>query len=100
MAVTRYSYNAAAPLGSVLSISLDRLSTGRAELLRWYQAADTITNGGTNKMALIGGDFGATLSADATLMWDQMSTIKNLLDAQDPGGLAAAIASGDKGTPG
>lgn len=100
MAVTRYSYDASKALGGVLSVALNKLSEGRAGLLRWTAAADAATDAGTNKMALIGGDFGATTSADATLMWDQNLTIKTLLNTADVGGYGAAVASGDKGTPG
>ena len=100
MAVTFVYYDTATPMGGLLSVAVNKLTEGRQLLDRWYEAANAATNAGTAAMNLIGGDFGAVTSADATLMWAQAPTIKNLLDADDPGGLAIALGSLDQGVPG
>lgn len=99
MAVTYVIYNPATPIGAELAKAANALTEGRASLERAFAAINTATNGGASRDNLIGGDFGALNSANASLMWDQTWAAKNLLDSIDAGGYAAAVASLDKGQP-
>jgi len=100
MAITYASYDTSKPNGGTLAQAVDYLRRGRDLLNRAYAAANAATDAGSDTTKLVDGDFGATDNTNAQRMWDQMSTIKTLLDGDDAGGLSAAVGSLDKGLSG
>jgi hypothetical protein len=97
MAVTYAEFDASKPHGGTIAKGADLIRRGRDLINRAYEAANAVTDAGTTKDNLIAGDFGAVDSANAALLWTALSTVKNLLDADDAGGLSSSLASLDKG---
>jgi len=100
MAATKVIYDATKPIGAEMATGVDLLRRGYDSLYRAKAAIDAATDGGNNKDALIGGDFGAADSPNAALMWDAMYTLKFVLDNATSGGLITAVAALDKGVSG
>lgn len=100
MAETYVRYDQTTPIGAEMAQGVDLVRRGMDLLYRAKTAVDAVTDGGTDKDALIGSDFGANDHANALLMWDAMYTIKYTLDQANSGGLSGALANLDKGISG
>lgn len=97
MAATKVNYDASTPIGAEMAHGVDLLRRGYDSIYRAKVAIDAATDGGNDKDALTGSDFGAATSADAILMWDAMYTLKFVLDNATSGGLLTSIGDLDKG---
>ena len=97
MAVTYAQYDTSKPNGGTLAKAVDYLRRGRDLLNRAHAAANQATDAGSTTANLVGGDFGALDNTNAQRMWDNLNTIKTLLDGDDAGGLNSSIGSLDKG---
>lgn len=98
MTATYAVYDASKPNGATAARAANSLRVGWDDAIRLWNAITTATNGGANKDALIGGDFGALDSANAAHMYDAAYTIQYILTgAATAGGLPLALAALDKG---
>ncbi len=100
MAATKVPYDQTTVIGAEIATGVDLVRRGMDLIYRAKAAIDAATDGGTDKDALISGDFGATNSAAAALYWDATYTMKYTLDNAISGGLATALANMDKGISG
>ena len=94
--MARVTYDAATVHGKLLAESINAILRGRETLDRVIAAADVASNAGTDTTVLEGGDFGAA-PGEGQAYWDTARSIKTLLDAGDPGGLATFCSSLDNG---
>ncbi len=94
--MARVTYDSSTALGTLLAESIQNLIDGRYTLNRVYAAANVASNAGTVPTALEGGAFGAAAGSGAAY-WTLLGSIKGLLDAADPGGLATFLSSFDNG---
>lgn len=94
----RVTYNANTPQGAILAEAVDHLIKGRASLKRWADAADVATNTGGPRdfTKLEGGAFGAD-SGKGEDLWNQAISVRDLLNADDAGGLTNFLAVIDQG---
>jgi hypothetical protein len=92
----RVNYSAESVHGKLLAEAVNALIRGRETLDRVIAAADVASNAGTDTAKLEGGDFGAAIG-EGQAYWDTTASIKGLLDAQDPAGLAQFLSSVDQG---
>lgn len=92
----RVTYDSNTVHGKLLAESINAILRGRETLDRVIAAADVASNAGTDTTKLEGGDFGAALG-EGQAYWDTSRSIKTLIDAGDPGGLATFLSSLDNG---
>jgi hypothetical protein len=94
--MARVTYDSNTVHGKLLAESINAIIRGRETLDRVIAAADVASNAGTDTSVLEGGDFGAEIG-QGQAYWDTTASIKGLLDADDPGGLAQFLSSLDNG---
>ena len=94
--MARVTYSAESVHGKLLAEATNALIRGRETLDRVIAAADVASNAGTDTAALEGGDFGAAIG-EGQAYWDTARSVKSLIDAGDPGGLAGFLSSLDNG---
>ncbi len=94
--MARVTYDATTVQGALLAEAINHIIVGRSILDRVEFAADVASNAGQNTVALEGGAFGAN-PGEGGAYWSIMRSVKDLLDADDAGGLAQFLASLDNG---